>query len=88
MKFDGNYWKPVENEGFTKTITKEPIIAFNSSCQPYVVFVDGNSGKATVMKYDSVFVVINDQPVKRYILVLLPTFFLRKRMNGGLTHGK
>jgi protein gp37 len=31
---------------------------------------------------------INYQSVKRYILVLLPTFFLRKRMSGGLTHGK
>jgi hypothetical protein len=61
MKFDGVNWVYVGLPGFSEGMAEYSRIAFSQSGQPYVAYQDfGNSGKATVMKYDSVFVGINE----------------------------
>lgn len=55
MKFDANSstWIPVGSPGFSQSIAFYTSIAFNpSNNQPYVVYSDGDSGKATVMKFN------------------------------------
>jgi hypothetical protein len=49
-----NYmWMNVGNAGFSTGISENISLAFSASGEPYIAYTDyGNSGKATVMKYD------------------------------------
>ena len=69
MKFDGNNWVYVGAEnGFSAGGSFYTSIAVSpSDDQPYVVYADGgDSLKATVMKYDSVYVGINEAQVSGF----------------------
>jgi len=69
MRFDGTSWTNVGNEGFSVAEVKYTSLAFNPSGEPYVAYqlwVD--SQKATVMKYDSVFVGMNETQELRLLL--------------------
>jgi hypothetical protein len=69
MKFDGTNWVEVGTAGFSAGQAVSTSIAFSLSGQPYVAYQDvGNSQKATVMKFDSVFVGINEQQESRFSL--------------------
>jgi hypothetical protein len=69
MKFDGSNWVNVGNAGFSAGDAWYTSLAFNQSGQPYVAYKDNwNIGKATVMKFDSVFVGINEQQESRFSL--------------------
>jgi hypothetical protein len=59
MTFNGTKWVYVGNAGFSLGWTQSESLAFSPSGQPYVAYEDGMGGKATVMKYDSVYVGIN-----------------------------
>ena len=46
-------WKIVGNAGFSEGTAYYTSLAFSSAGEPYVAYEDdGNSGKATVMKFD------------------------------------
>ena len=61
MKFDGINWANVGNAGFSSDIAEYTSLAFSPSGKPYVAYRDyGNSYKATVMKYDSIYVGLNE----------------------------
>jgi hypothetical protein len=69
MKFDGTNWLNVGNAGFSTGVVTYTSLAFSPTGQPYVVYADSaNSKKATVMKFDSVFVGISEQPESRLFL--------------------
>jgi DNA-binding beta-propeller fold protein YncE len=71
MKFDGDNWVNVGNTGFTKGKADNISIALSPTGQPYVAFVDyTNSQKVTVMKYDSIYSVINE--LQRSVLSIYP----------------
>lgn len=58
-RYDGNNWVNVGSAGFSADTSEYISLAFNPAGyrQPYVAFKDnGNSNKATVMRYDSVSV--------------------------------
>jgi hypothetical protein len=62
MRFNGTNWMNVGNAGFTAGTASYTSLAFSQSGDPYVAYQDwGNSQKATVMKYDSVYVGISEQ---------------------------
>jgi hypothetical protein len=66
MKFSGNNWVNVGNSGFSMGNAACTSLAFNPiSGQPYLAFEDGSQffEKASVLKYDSVYVSI-DEPQK------------------------
>jgi hypothetical protein len=66
MRFDGTNWLNVGNVGFSVGEAGNPRLAFSPSGQPYVAYSDAaNSSKATVMKYDSAFVGINEPQESR-----------------------
>lgn len=52
MKFDGSSWVNVGNPGFSSGQAQGTAIAIDSAGTPYVVFQDGNWGKASVMKFN------------------------------------
>jgi len=57
MKFNGTDWIYVGTENFSKEDILYTNMTFSPIGEPYVGYMDwGNSGKATVMKYDSVMV--------------------------------
>lgn len=61
MKFDGTNWVNVGNAGFSVGEVDFPSLVISSSGEPYVAFEDyGNSYKATVMKYDSALIGIDE----------------------------
>jgi len=61
MKFDGTNWLNVGNPGFSADAAQFTSLAFNPSGEPYVAYTDfGSAWKVTVMKYDSVYVGINN----------------------------
>ena len=61
LKYDGSDWIYVGEDGFSSAEADYTRLAFNQDGQPYVAFEDyGNDGKATVMKYDSVFAGMNN----------------------------
>jgi hypothetical protein len=64
MKFDGTGWVYVGNAGFSETTVGGISFAFSPSGQPYVAYNDLQFppwwGKATVVKYDSVFTGIGE----------------------------
>jgi len=62
MNFDGTNWVNTGNVGFSEAMVDWPRLAFNpSDGKPYVAYSDdGNYSKATVTKYDSVNVGVND----------------------------
>lgn len=61
MKFDGTSWVNVGDAGFSAGATNYTSLAFSPSRVPYVAYEDcGNGFGATVMKYDSVFVGIDN----------------------------
>jgi hypothetical protein len=63
MKFDGTNWVNVGNGGFSAGEVEFTSLAFSPSGQPYVAYKDYYYpvyGKATVMKYDSIFGGINE----------------------------
>jgi hypothetical protein len=69
MKFDGSSWVNVGSAGFSAGAAGNSSLAFSPSGQPNVAYSDGaNSEKATVMKYDSVYVGINEQQEKKLLL--------------------
>ena len=62
MKFDGNNWLNVGNAGFSASWANFTSLAISTSGVPYVAYSDNAYiGKASVMKYDSVFMGINEQ---------------------------
>ncbi len=62
MKFDGANWVYVGSESFSAGESEYTSLAFSPSGQPYVAYMDFgiNATKATVMKYDSVNIGINE----------------------------
>ena len=63
MTFNGNSWVDVGNAGFSEGMADNTSLAFSPDGQLYVAYNDyqfSPEGKATVMKYDSVFVGINE----------------------------
>jgi hypothetical protein len=59
MKFNGTSWQNVGTPGFSPGAVFSTSLAFDNSYYPYVAFVDDSdtsNGKASVMKFDSVFV--------------------------------
>jgi hypothetical protein len=69
MKFDGTSWIYVGNPGFSGAGIWYPSLAFSTSGQPFVAFSDaGNGDKARVMKYDSVYVGINESQKSKLLL--------------------
>ena len=62
MRFNGVNWVTVGNAGFSAGHILSPNIAFSQTGEAYVAYQDfGNSLKATVMKYDSLFIGIHEQ---------------------------
>jgi hypothetical protein len=68
MTFNRTNWVNVGNEGFSAGWTQLESLAFSLSGQPYVAYEDGFDGKATVMKFDSVFVGIKVKQESRFSL--------------------
>ena len=66
MKFDGTEWIYVGEPEFSLSRIWFISLAFNPfTAEPYVAYNDlGISRKATVMKYDSVYVGINDEQME------------------------
>ena len=61
MKFNGSSWVNVGAAGFSAGVSDFESLAFSPSGEPYVAFEDcGNGYGVTLMKYDSVFVGINE----------------------------
>jgi hypothetical protein len=61
MKFDGTNWVNVGNAGFSEGTAAWTSLAFSPNGEPYIAFQDNvDSNRATVMKYDSVMVGINN----------------------------
>ena len=74
MKFDGTDWTTVGTAGFSAGEAWNTSLAFSPSGKPYVAYSDGgNFFKATVMKYDSVFVGINEQKESKLSLYPNPS---------------
>jgi hypothetical protein len=70
MKFDGTNWVYVGNSGFSSRGVEYTSLAFNQYASPYVAFKDyENNHGATVMKFDSVFVGINDLNFNHQIIL-------------------
>jgi len=70
-QFDGFGWNDVGGDGFSEGWASFTHILLSPSNIPYVAFIDGNIlglGGATVMKYDSVFVGINEVPESGFSL--------------------
>jgi hypothetical protein len=57
MKFNGTAWLNVGIPGFSTENSMDISLAFNFSGEPYVAYRDGG---VSVMKYDSVYVGINN----------------------------
>jgi hypothetical protein len=71
MKYDGTNWVNVGSAGFSDGIIGWSLsFAFNpSDYHPYVAYKDeGDSSKATVMKYDSVYVGLKEQQKSQFLL--------------------
>jgi hypothetical protein len=69
MKFDGTNWIIVGSEDFSVGDVGYTSLAFSPSGEPYVAYEDyGNSSKATVMKFDSVMVGIQDSKESEFSL--------------------
>jgi hypothetical protein len=70
MRFNGTDWVNLGNVGFSSGEAWYINLVFSpSDYKPYVAFEDwGHNGKATVMKYDSVFVGINEPRESRLLL--------------------
>jgi hypothetical protein len=74
MKFDGTNWVYLGSPGFSAGTADYTCLAFSSSGQATVAYSDhANINKSTVMKYDSVFVGINEQQNSRLILYPNPS---------------
>lgn len=67
MKFNGTEWVTVGNTGFSAQKASYPSLAFSPTGQPYVAYGDYqfSYSRATVMKYDTVSVGINEQQESR-----------------------
>ncbi len=69
MKFNGTNWVDVGNEGVSAGQAVNTSLAFNQSGLPYIAYGDYFNGhKATVMKYDSVMVGINESKESKFSL--------------------
>jgi len=69
MKFNGNNWEYVGIEGFSDYMAMETCITFMPSGQPVVAFWhDYPFDKITAMKYDSIFVGINEHQTSQFSL--------------------
>ena len=76
MTFNGNSWVNVGNAGFSAEETDNTSLAFSPAGQPYVAYNDyqfSPAGKATVMKYDSVSVGINELQQSKFSLYPNPS---------------
>lgn len=62
IRFDGNSWVTVGNADFSAGSDRYTSLAFSPSGEAYVAFYESNNSyAASVMKFDSVFVGINEQ---------------------------
>jgi hypothetical protein len=70
MKFDGDNWVYVGSESFSAGESEYTSLAFSPSGKPYVAYMDFgiNATKATVMKYDSVYIGIIEKQKPRISL--------------------
>jgi hypothetical protein len=89
MKFDGNNWVFVGNEGFSAIHSYSTSIAIDQSSNPWVAFGQVSPiDKISVMKYDSVYVGVNEYRSSRLSMYPNPvtdriTIEISGKANGG-----
>jgi hypothetical protein len=69
MKYNGTNWIKVGSSGFSAGQAASTSLAFSPVGKPYIAYEDfGNSQKATVMYYDSVYVGVKEQQKSKFSL--------------------